>query len=175
MDAEDGNATHHEEVRMTDAERESKNKDSPETQSKEILRILTANQKTKKAPSNLFEFTMDRESIANFFENLFYVSFLVRDGWVSIRRRSMYFSSMRKFVFHMHGSSINCDVMLIVERRDGDSLRYDSDLLIAPEEPPRKQQGSNEEDSSTRSQHIISFNSRVYKVCWFSMFGWIKF
>ncbi|CAG7831044.1 unnamed protein product [Allacma fusca] len=86
-DAGEVQSTQHEEISMTEAERARKDKDSPEAQSQEILRILRQDCGDRKSATNIVEFTMNKKSFPTYLENLFYISFLVRDGYVSIRRQ----------------------------------------------------------------------------------------
>ncbi|CAG7833731.1 unnamed protein product [Allacma fusca] len=125
--------TQHEEVELSQAQRAKKDKDSPEAQSQEILRILAKSHEASKAPVNLNEFVMG-EKLPEYFQNLFHVSFLVRDGFVSVKRKK------RK-----------------------DRTVVDSDLLISPEKPPEQTSGDDPCSSGTRSQHIVSFNAATFK------------
>ena len=79
-------ATHAEEIRFSD-EKGKRKKEGPEVQAQQILSVLTEYKNKTNAPCNLIQFAMDRTSLSHFFENLFYISFLVRDGYVSLVRK----------------------------------------------------------------------------------------
>jgi hypothetical protein len=76
-------ATQHEEISMKKGEKETK---SPETLKQEIFKILKKYHRTGTTETNLLEFTIDKNSFANSVEYLFYVGFLIRDGYVSLSR-----------------------------------------------------------------------------------------
>ncbi len=57
-----------------------------ENLAKEMNKILKTVYRQKPEPVNIFEFVMDRTSFPRTVENIFYLSFLVKDGHVSLNK-----------------------------------------------------------------------------------------
>lgn len=78
-------ATQHEEINISQRNVKEPTK-SPETLKTEIFKILKNHNRAETSNINLFEFTLDKTSFANSVEYLFYVGFLIRDGFISLAR-----------------------------------------------------------------------------------------
>jgi len=135
-------ATQHEEINSAVNRNAEPEKTRAEAVAQEISTILKKKYKETHRPTPLLEFTMARNSLADTVEHLFYVGFLIRDGFATLAQQ---------------------------RRVSKKSL---ANLVVTPADPPQKKTtdtsktagaSQKQADDGSRYQYILSFSPKQWK------------
>lgn len=131
--------TRHEEVNLTAEQRAEQQKNNPEVKAKDLYKTLQGRVKSTPEPIALYDFGIGHD-LAETAEKMLLTAFLARDGCVSITRFD--------------------------ESPKAGAKKLDCELVVKPENPPKKVEAVEDQgpaDTSSRRQHIVSFNGRTFR------------